>query len=242
MKRLLLTQLLLISSLFFSSLAFAAPQLKVYQVTQVKQGDSLNMRAWPDLKSKVLVALPHNAKWVASTRNPIKKGSSNWQQIHWNGVSGWVNTKYLKYDAASTLKARQRSNHRAKKQGHISRNNPVRPAAKVANTPRPTGKQVLMECGGNAPFWNISMNFTGKTMKVDLRDGKAFNGKVYYRKWVTKSNKMLVNGGHGRNKVHATLTKTNACTDGITNIKYPFAVSATVSGKKVSGCCRSVQH
>ena len=242
MKRTLLTSFLLATSLFFSSTLFAAPQLKVYQVTQVKQGDSLNMRAWPDIKSKVLVALPHNAKWVASNRSPIKKGASYWQQIHWNGVSGWVNTKYLKFDAASTLKARQRQNHRLQRQNHVSRNTPRARTATVASN-KPTGKQVLMECGGNSPFWNISMNFTGKNLKVDLRDGKPFNSPLYFRKWETRSNKMIVNGGRGRNAVRATLVKTNTCTDGITNIRYPFAVTATVgSNQKVSGCCRSVQR
>ena len=54
---------------------------------------------------------------------------------------------------------------------------------------------------------------------------------------------MVVNGGRGRNAVRAMLTKTNSCTDGITNIKYPFVVTATVSGNtKVRGCCRSVQR
>ncbi len=246
MKRTLLTAMLLISSLFLSSFALATAQLKVYQVTNVKQGDSLNMRAWPSTKSRVVVALPHNAKWVASNRNPVKKGASNWQQIIWNGESGWVNTKYLKYDAASTYKARQRRNHRVNQQGHSSRNvtrkAPVRRVARAVVS-KPAGKQVFMECGGAAPFWNISMNFTGKSLKVDLRDGKKFTSPLYYRKWLKKSNKMVVNSGRGRNAVRATLTKTNACTDGITNIKYPFSISATVAGnKKVSGCCRSVQH
>ncbi len=248
MKRTLSISLLLICSFFFSSVAFSAPLLKVYQVTKVKQGASLNMRAWPSVKSRVLVALPHNAKWVASSRHPIKKGSSSWQQIHWNGETGWVNTKYLKFDAASTYKARQRQNHRLKTQGNTSRNAPAKTqqsAAARKNTvaQKTTGKQVFMECGGNTPFWNISMNFTGKKLKVDLRDGKSFNSPLYYRKWVKGKNQMIVNGGRGRNAVRAMLTKTNTCTDGITNIKYPFAVTATVAGnRKVSGCCRSVQH
>ncbi len=238
---------LLIFSFLFSTAVFSAPVLKVYQVTKVKQGDSLNMRAWPSVKSRVLVALPHNAKWVASNRNPIKKSSSFWQQVHWNGVSGWVNTKYLKFDAASTYKARQRQKHRTKTQGPVSRNTsarrqqPVRRPQTVAT--RRVGKQVFMECGGSAPFWNISMNFTGKRLKVDLRDGNAFNTPLFYRKWNKANNKMVVNGGRGRNAVRATLTKNNACRDGITNIKYPFSIAATVAGnRKVSGCCRSVQH
>jgi uncharacterized membrane protein len=251
MKQLFLTSLLLISSFLFSTTATSAPLLKVYEVTNVKVGDSLNMRAWPDHKSKTILAIPHNATWVASNNKPVKKGKSTWQKIHWNGVTGWVNAKYLKYDANRTLKAKQRRDHRMKQQG-ISRNrNTSRHRTTVArNTTTPkavattaTGPQVMMECGGNTPFWNISMNFTGKSLKVNMRDGNQFDTPLYFRKWVKDKNEMVVNGGRGRNAVRAILTKTNSCTDGITNIKYPFVVTATVSGdKKVTGCCRSVQH
>ncbi len=243
-KHRFLTRLLLIGGLVFSSLAFSAPLLKVYEVTGVKAGDSLNVRAWPSPKSRVVLALPHNAKWVASSRQPIKKGNVNWQQIHWNGVSGWVNTQYLKYDSVSTKKALQRRNHRLQVQGksrNVARSAPAARVAKKATVTR--NSKVIMECGGNAPFWSVSMDFTGKRMDVDLRDGKPFNTPVYYRKWIKQSNKMVVNGGRGRNAVRATLTKTNACTDGITNIKYPFVIDATIAGnRQVSGCCRSVQR
>lgn len=242
----LLSSILLLCSFLFSTTAISAPQLKVYEVTKVKVGGSLNMRAWPDHKSKTILAIPHNAKWVASSRNAIKKGSSNWQQVHWNGVTGWVNTKYLKYDPANTLKARQRSAHRIKQEGGVSRNTTTRSRNRNTTAAKATpvkGKQVYMECGGNTPFWNISMNFTGKKLKVNMRDGNEFDTPLYFRKWIKNKNEMVVNGGRGRNEVRAKLTKTNSCTDGITNIKYPFVVTATVSGNtKVSGCCRSVQR
>ena len=185
-----LSSILLICGFLFSTAAFSASQLKVYEVTKVKVGDSLNMRAWPDHKSKTILAIPHNAKWVASSRNAIKKGSSNWQQVHWNGVTGWVNTKYLKYDAASTLKARQRSAHRIKQEG-VSRNTTTKSRNRTTTFAKATpvvvtGKQVYMECGGNAPFWNISMNFTGKKIKVDMRDGNKFDTPLYFRKWIKK--------------------------------------------------------
>ncbi len=238
-----ISSLLLIVGLFITTTSFSAPQLKVYAVTNVKTGDSLNMRAWPSTKSRIILAIPHNAKWVASTRQPVKKGNASWQQVNWNGISGWVNTRYLKYDAESTRKALERRNHRLRTQGRNVVNRTTTTHATAVNTATQTGK-VIMECGGNSPFWNVSMDFTGKRMKVNMRDGKpAFNTPVYFRKWLRQSNKMVVNGGRGRNAVRATLTKTNACTDGITNIKYPFAVEATIGGnRKVSGCCRSVQH
>lgn len=249
-RHFLASSLLFTVSLLFSAASFAAPQLKVYSVTNVKVGDSLNMRAWPSTKSRVILAIPHNAKWVASTQKPVKKGTSNWQKVIWNGVTGWVNTSYLKYDPVSTRKALQRRDHRLKVQGK-SRNvarSTVASRAPTANrnsaSKKSSTRKVVMECGGNSPFWKVSMDFTGKRMEVSHPNGRpAFNTPVYFRKWLRDSNKMIVNGGRGRNAVRATLTKTNACTDGITNIKYPFAVDATIGGnQKVSGCCRSVQH
>lgn len=241
MKRSIATSLFLIAGLLFSLPAISAPQLDVFEVKGVKQGDSLNMRAWPSSKSRIIAALPHNAKWIASTRAPIKKEGSSWRKVHWNGESGWVNTNYIKLDPASTTKARERQSHRLTNQGRNSTEKKSSAKTSTAQTQKTSGKQIVMECGGNAPFWNINMNFTGKNLKVNLRDGAPFESPLYFRQWLKNQNKMVVNSGRGRNAVRAILTKTNTCTDGITNIKYPFAVEATVSEtKKVSGCCRSV--
>lgn len=224
---------------FASQLSHAAPaKLKVYEVTGVKQGDSLNMRAWPNPKSRTLVALPHNSKWVASSGKPKKYGKSNWLKVHWNGDTGWVNSKYLKYDAVRTKKAIERRQHRMSKNGNAKKT-----AASRNSAATPQGKQIVMECGGNQPFWNVDMNLTSKVLKVNLRNGTSFNTPLYHRKWTQGNNTMIVNGGKGRNAVRATLTKTNACTDGITNIRYPFSVVANIGGNnKVSGCCKTVQR
>ncbi len=246
MKKQTWINILLIAGLLGINIASAAPELKVYKVTNIKQGSSLNMRAWPDTKSKILVALPHNAEWLAYSGSSTKKGSSSWKKIHWNSQTGWVNDKYLKYDPDNTAKAIERRNHRLKQknQSITSRNTPQPTANKTTiqkAATAPKQKEVVLACGGSAPFWNIHMNLTSKKIKVNLEDGKPFTAPLYYRKWTTGKNEMRVNGGRGRNFVQATLDKTNACSDGLTNIKYPFSITATVGNtKQVNGCCRTI--
>ncbi|CAA6817793.1 MAG: Unknown protein [uncultured Thiotrichaceae bacterium] len=230
---------LIIAFALVSPFSHAAPApLKVYEVTGIKQGESLNMRAWPNPNSRTLVALPHNSKWVASSAKPAKYGKSTWLKVHWNGDTGWVNSKFLKYDDVRTKKAIERRQHRL-----TNKTTAQKTATNKNTTPKTTGKQIIMECGGNEPFWNVDMNLTEKTLKVNLRNGTSFTSPLYHRKW-TKGNKiMVVNGGKGRNAVRATLTKNNSCTDGITNIRYPFSIVANISGNRnVSGCCKTIQR
>lgn len=233
------TALLILVFALITQLSHAAPStLKVYEVTGVKQGDSLNMRAWPNPNSRTLVALPHNSKWVASSGTPKKYGNSDWLKVHWNGDTGWVNSKYLKFDPVRTKKATERHDHR------IATNGTAQKTAANRNTaPKIQGKQIIIECGGNEPFWNVDMNLTGKVMKVNLHNGTSFSSTLDNRKWAEGNNIMLVNGGKGRNAVKATLTKTNACTDGITKIRYPFEAVINIGGSmNVSGCCKTSQQ
>ena len=239
--------ILLIAGFLGVNTVSAAPELKVYEVANIKQGDSLNMRAWPNIKSTVIVALPHNAQWLAYSGSTSKKGNSSWKKVHWNSQTGWVNDKYLKYDPDKTAKAIERRDHRLKQQSKTSRNTPQAVAQTASNkvaTKKPTTpkqKEVILACGGNTPFWNIHMNLSSKKINVDLEDGKPFTSPLYYRKWTAGKNEMRINGGRGRNIVQATLDKTNTCRDGLTNIKYPFSITATVGNtRKVTGCCRTI--
>lgn len=80
----------------------------IYQVIRVGQGSSLNLRAWPSAKSRILVALPHNASWIVKTPKHKKVGNSTWQQVRWNKSTGWVNSHFLGKDLAATKMALQR--------------------------------------------------------------------------------------------------------------------------------------
>lgn len=241
MKRHIAAQTILLSCLLLSGPVTAAPAMDVFQVVNVGKNDSLNMRAWPSAKSKVVATLPYNAKWIASRRAPVTKEGASWREVYWNGTKGWINAKYIQFDPASTAKARERQNHRLNRNTAADQKQKKTSVASRSAPATPAGKQVTMKCGGNSPFWNIEMDVTGKNFQVSMPNNEKFKSPLYFRKWLKNKNQMVARGGQGRNKVDLLLIKTNSCTDGITTIKYPFEVEATIgSDQKVKGCCRGI--
>ncbi len=108
MKRILVT---LVTSAFLtlsSILPSSAQANDIYKVMRVGQGASLNLRAYPSSKSKIKVAIPHNASWVVKRNSSKKVGRSIWNKVVWNKEEGWVNSNFLSFDPASTKLAEQR--------------------------------------------------------------------------------------------------------------------------------------
>ena len=80
----------------------------IYKVKRVGQGSSLNLRAFPGSKSRVKVAIPHNASWVVKRNRTKKVGRSVWNKVIWNKEEGWVNSHFLSFDPAATRIADER--------------------------------------------------------------------------------------------------------------------------------------
>lgn len=226
----------LLISLVFSTYSYAA-QLKVYKVNNIHQGGSLYMRSSPNHKAKVIVAIPHNAQWLESKDPSIQRGPSKWQKVIWNGNYGWVNTRYLSYDAKNTKIALTQRKRRTQPVSTLSQQNTMRGRSRIVNK-----QPATLQCGGHTPFWNIKVNLSAKRMKVTLNDGTApYYTPVAYKKWHSSINKMVIHSGRGRNAVRAILYKTNNCTDGITSIIYPYKITANIdANKNMNGCCRIV--
>lgn len=81
----------------------------IMKVVNVLPGESLNLRAYPSPKSRIKVAIPHNASWVLKLAKSKQVGSSTWQQVRWQNAEGWVNARFLQLDtrAAWILKRRK---------------------------------------------------------------------------------------------------------------------------------------
>ncbi len=110
MKRIFNYKAIALISLSLSSLLspLAVYANDIYKVTRVGQGNSLNLRAYPSAKSTIKVAVPHNASWVVKRNSSKKVGGSVWNKVVWNKQEGWVNSKFLSFDPASTKIAQQR--------------------------------------------------------------------------------------------------------------------------------------
>lgn len=231
MKKIYYISLALILILIINTNSYAVTELKVYTVNHVNRGDFLFMRTDPNYQSKVVVAIPYNAAWVASRHPAIQRGRSKWQKVFWSGHSGWVNAYYLHYDAASTKRVLLRRQHR------IRNTNPN--IAKPRRLSRNSIQKSILQCGGHSPFWSINMDLYSQRMKVILHnDSKPFFVSVTYKKRQASNNKTIIHAGKGRNIIRATLYKTNNCTDGITNRRYPYKIVASISSsKQLVGCC-----
>ncbi len=81
---------------------------EVYKVVHVKPADSLNLRAYPSSKSRIKVAIPHNATWVKKQGREKRVGGALWSKVSWNREEGWVNTYYLGKDERATRLLGQR--------------------------------------------------------------------------------------------------------------------------------------
>lgn len=215
--------------------------IETFDVINIKQGQSLPMHAWPSSTSQIVVALPHNTQSLVYQGKTMKQGERIWKKVYWNGNEGWVNENYLQSNTDKTRVLQQQPTTPAMSQ--------TTPSIKNNNTTKTTDiktnkKQSILACGGSNPFWNIRINLTTQQILVDLQDGKPFSIKLDNRQWNKSNNEMTINGGQAWEKrtIKANLLKTNSCTDGLTNIKYPFSAQITINNKKrINGCCRSIE-
>ncbi len=104
---LLKNKIILCSLLSFLGLSthINADEGELFRVAHVGQKGVLNLRAKPSATAKVLLELPHNARWIVKRQSSKAHGRSRvrgWQKVHWNNHEGWVDVSYLKFDPEAT--------------------------------------------------------------------------------------------------------------------------------------------
>lgn len=112
---------------------------------------------------------------------------------------------------------------------------------KTAYSPKKSNKILL--CSGSSPEpWDIKMDIASQKMQVKLNQGKKwFSMPISYQAWASPSKiRMNLGGNKGRNIVDINLEKTEACSNGLNNINYPFSVNATINRQFFSGCCQAI--
>ena len=132
----------------------------------------------------------------------------DWWKIRWQDKQGWVNKHYL--TAANGSKPKE--------------------------TPKKDDKAAL-SCGGTEPFWGLKI--TKKQMTYMPMDGEKITLPITYNQ--TSENDTSLAGIYaekGNNRITAFLAKVPACSDGMSDIEYPYSVSVLINKKHVySGCC-----
>lgn len=98
-----LTSLFMSLSIFTSNQA-VADSSSIYRVSNVAKSGILNLREAPSANSKVLLELPHNARWISKKQNKNSRGRTRsvWHKVSWNNHEGWVNSNYLTVDPEAT--------------------------------------------------------------------------------------------------------------------------------------------
>ena len=114
-----LSLLLLTSALFAETIestdSNSSTRIKFWQVQKVFSWDGLNIRAYSDYEKKKIGQIPHNAKCIVNhgcgkdidfqTMGNMQEGeieaflgqaAEQWCYIDYDGISGWVNSYYLK--------------------------------------------------------------------------------------------------------------------------------------------------
>lgn len=121
-----------ITAIILSALSFSAqastPRIQVYNVTNIKAGDTLNIRAEPNSSAAIQLSIPNNTE-LLSIGETKKVDTTTWIRVRLGAIGGWVNKKYLKTAP------------------HL---------AQLSKTNQDTTK--TLKCHGTEPFWNLDFN------------------------------------------------------------------------------------
>jgi len=213
--------------LFFA--VFAAPANADFRVVRVSANDVLNIRAAPDPGAAKLGTIPAKGTGITATGRTAPYGNFIWAEITYGGVTGWVNKHYL-----------------AKEERRAQTPPPAAPAPTQHATPEVTGsinRQAGLEalsCSGTEPFWGMLLK--GKETVFDsLGGGGPMTLKLSPP---TQSPQMrTVWAIDAKEKetgktVSITVKKTGQCSDGMSDIVFPYETLVNVAGGPVyAGCC-----
>jgi uncharacterized membrane protein len=206
-----------------------------YAVTRVANHDHLNVRKWASSRSRIVMRLPHNTVNVKHLGGAIKRGQSIWWKIKVGRKVGWVNKRYLKVlnIVPQTPSQKKSTKNPWKPTPEVHKSKPWRPTTK--QPPKHTGP--VLNCGGSEPFWGLKISQYNLTFSPV--GGKKFSLPVAFNK--TSENDTSIAAIYSKasgKEVSATLQKVMSCSDGMSDIKYPFAITVLVNKQRFySGCC-----
>ncbi|EIJ33392.1 SH3 domain-containing protein [Thiothrix nivea] len=228
---------LLASAATLSNIQAAEPE--VFVVTGVKAGDFLNMRSGPGVSNAIVGRIPANGQGVVATGEEKKVGSTNWAKVYWVSVGGWVSKAYLLPEG----QARKTPPAAAAPESTVPPT-PEPPDSTIVvpppKTPPATKNQpeLVLSCVGTEPFWRIDI--TNSRMSVNMNDGPRYNVPVTFRQTSENNTSIAVIAGEdAANKTQAYMQKVESCSDSMSNLSYPYAITALLNNRQViSGCCK----
>ncbi len=219
---------------FFSAMALALTlsvtsvhaATDVYGVTGVQSGQFLNMRSAAGASNAITGRIPFNGQGIVTTGEEKNVSGTVWAKVYWNGVGGWVSKRYLLADGQTATK---------RPLAVTPPKAAVVPPA--ASTPtKPSANKLV--CSGTEPFWSVEI--TDTNLIVNMSDGPQYSVPVTFRQTSANNKTIAVIGGAaGTNNTQTFMQKVSSCSDGMSDISYPYSVTAVLNNSKVvSGCCK----
>ena len=98
--------------LFLSSFQLSsADVLKTYTVIKYNKNSSSTAIIYhdPTIHSRIISVLPVGSKGVVAIAKPRKYSKKLWLNVSWKGKTGWVLSKYLRYDKNTSKKVNKQS-------------------------------------------------------------------------------------------------------------------------------------
>ena len=79
--------------------------IDILAIKNTAVGKTVPLRTIPGKwKGKVIVAIPHNATWVARLEKEQKLANGEiWSYVRWNGQTGWINNANVRFDRGTTI-------------------------------------------------------------------------------------------------------------------------------------------
>lgn len=214
----LLIPFILISALATTALPVQArDSIPLFNVTRVNQDDVLNIRATPDPASDKVGEIPADGQGIEATGGSMSHNGYIWREVRFNNVTGWVNGYFLTRapktndgTTGSTSKSRGR----------------VFPEA--------------ISCAGTEPFWGVLIR-DYLTVLDSLSDGRLELRMEPARSSIQNQSIWAIDAEvvSTRRPVTALIKKVNHCSDGMSDVKYPYEIQIIMkNGPVYSGCCR----
>ncbi|HHL19734.1 MAG TPA: hypothetical protein ENJ33_08360 [Thiothrix sp.] len=85
--------------------------LKTYTVIKYNKNSGSKAIIYndPTIHSRIISALPEGSKGVVAIAKPRKYSKKLWLNVFWKGKTGWMLSKYLKYDKNTSRKANKQA-------------------------------------------------------------------------------------------------------------------------------------
>lgn len=196
--------------------ASAAGSVTFFRVQGVAADDALNIRSRPDSSSPSLGTIPAGARAVEGIGAPSVAGAARWQRVRHGGAVGWVNARFLSPDEGAE---------------------PTAPPGEAS--PASLARLASLICVGTEPFWAIRFGADGSA-RYEAMGEAPLSSRVAQLRTTPSGAPESFDLLDARQRIYlrAAMRETGGCSDGMSDLRYPYQFTGAGTPGELSGCCR----